>query len=125
MSTDSLMMWSEDANEWQPDVYECEPTPDDTKDPPWLHCDSGFPSWCNPHLDQLQQLWSLCREYCRVNHLPLLDDRVTFAAFCRSLSPLQKDVRNAAVRRRTVTAPVRFITKERSGGGVQKGLKLL
>lgn len=103
METDS---W-DDANEWHPDYFECEPSM--IPNNPALYADNDFPSWSSPHLAQLEHFWGLCRAYCRDNHLPLLDDDngVTFAAFCRSLSPLNTAWRASQARYNSVTAPLR------------------
>lgn len=94
-----------DTNEWQPDYFECESPLFPSN--PHLHADNEFPSWSNEHLEQLEHFWALCREYCRANQLPILDDSVTFAAFVRSLSPLNRDWRAKAIRRHMVCSPVR------------------
>ena len=110
------MVWSMDSTnteEWDPDYFECEPAPDDSHND-WLHVDNGFPKWTNPHIEQLQHFWSLCRVYCKANSLPLLDDSVTFAAFCRSLSGMHPSAQRSRALRHTVTAPVRWMLSDPS-----------
>ena len=96
----------EGPNEWHADYFECEPAPDNTNNP-WFYGDTNFPAWSKQHLEQLEHFWSLCREYCRANHLPLLNDNVSFAAFCRALSPLNDSFRRSVNQRAMVTAAVR------------------
>ena len=87
----------DDRNDWHPDYFECE-APPVMDDDPHLYADNDYPQWCNPHLPQLEHFFALSREYCRANHLPLLDDGVTFAAFCRALNPLNPQYRSSKIK---------------------------